>query len=188
MIYCKKSKTMKYFRLLDDLNIPNRWFLSSFHLNDSFNIWGFTKAGPTTKDYDGLCIGVSGDIALDFTFADFAVPVINDRTAYFLPNSEIQLIKVKANKLNNLNVLILLHELDCLDEEKSIFKKFDENSSRPDLVGHYRAIYKLFLDKEKCLGYSIFKIKGFVPGIIVSEEVKDLFINNYVRGVLFEEI
>ena len=126
-------------------------------------------------------------MAMDFTLADFAIPVINDRAASFIPSSERQLLELKVGKLPNFNVLILSNEVDCLDESKSDFTKFDENSSRPNLAGHYRDIYTAVLDKGKCAGYSIFRIKGFIPYIIVSEIIRDAFIANHIRGVTFQE-
>jgi hypothetical protein len=180
---------MKYFRLMDALDFPNRWFLGPFQLDTPFSIWDFITTGPLTNTYAGLSTEIqSGSIVLDFTFAEFGIPVLNDRAASFIPIAERQLIELKVGKFPNFNVLILLHELDCLDESKSDFTKFDENYRRPELAGQYQAIYSVVLDKRKCSGHSIFRIKGYRPYIIVNEEIRGAFIANHIKGVLFQEI
>lgn len=86
-------------------------------------------------------------------------------------------------------VMIIETQLDCIDEEKSIFQKFEVNDPvRPDRAGEYRSFLSLVIDPTKTGEHHIFRLKNYLQAIIVSEEVKQRIENANVIGASFQSV
>ena len=91
--------------------------------------------------------------------------------------------------LQGYSVMIIETQLDCVDEIKSDFKKYEvDDPVRPDRVGEYRVFTNLVIDPSKTDGHHIFRIKKHLNSIIVSEEVKNRFEKAGVEGAIFESV
>jgi hypothetical protein len=179
---------MRYYLLRNDLNYPNRWFLGPIRLPASLDVWTLTGLGPILPP-GPIHVDVSAGRVLDFTFADFSIPILNSKAASFLPASEVQLLGVDVGGLANFFLLLVVNEVDCVDESASDFLKFDEQHPiRPDLAGKYELFYKLVVNKTQCAAHSIFKIKGCHHYIIVNEAIRDSMHDANIKGVYFEEV
>lgn len=86
-------------------------------------------------------------------------------------------------------VMIVETQIDCVDEEKSDFEKFENNDLvRPDLAGEYRVFFKLVIDPSKVGDHHIFRLKKSSTTLIVSEEVKRRIEMAGVKGASFEPV
>lgn len=188
---------MNYYRLLDEPYVPeDRWFLKGLNIVDSnkVSVWKFVS--PAEVELEGgeqLQIGVrEGGKPLDFTFADFEVPIVNEKVALLLSKEDCQLLPVAVDGFDRGHlyfVSVILTAIDCLDEGRSNFEKFMINDAiRPDKVGEYKAIYKLFVDPTKIPGNSIFRLGKADHIIIISEELKRKFEQVGITGVKFQEV
>jgi hypothetical protein len=189
---------MKYYRLMDELNkIKDRWFLKSLNVVDEnkISVWKFLSPAPVNlPDTAKLKISVREiGKALDFTFADFEVLIVNEKVAFFLSDVECQLLPVEVGGVKNEHsyfVVVILNSVDCLDESRSVFEKWQSDDPiRPDLAGDYKGIYKLFVDPNKINpNNTIFRLGKSDNVIIVSEKLKKQFESNGITGVKFKEV
>jgi hypothetical protein len=161
---------------------------------NKISVWKFlSPAKVEVPDLEKLKISVREEgRALDFTFADFEVLVVNEKVAFFLNDEECQLIPVEIDGVNNKHsyfVAVLLNSVDCLDESRSNFEKWQaDDPVRPDLAGEYKSIYKLFVDARKIGGNTIFRLGKSDNIIIVSEKFKKQFEKNAISGVRFRDV
>lgn len=187
---------MRYYRLNDDVNLENRWFLKSLNLVDEkkISVWEFTKpAKIVLPENEEIEIGIREDgLPLDFTFADFSVLIINEKVAAILPEDECQLLPLKIKGVKNKHIYfiaIIQKSIDCLDEKRSVFEKWkDDDPIRPDLAGQYKGIYKLFVDSNKISKTKIFRLGKSTNMIIVNEDIKKACELNKISGITFQDV
>ena len=185
---------MKYFEVKEDFSrFADRW-----HLNDPFDenekeidsrLFRYGKA------YHGLppktiSVDVPGT-EVAFTFGPFSLPVIREdfRIAIeSIAKDGYELYPVEVIGSNSRFWIInVTTQIDCVDESSSKFTKFGPGTSRPDLPNNYSCFFKLIIDK-KGIESHIFRIKNFVQGLIVSEEIRNKLINIPDLGVGFREV
>ncbi|WP_198338266.1 imm11 family protein [Labrenzia sp. VG12] len=86
-------------------------------------------------------------------------------------------------------VMIIETQIDCVDEERSEFQKYEENDPvRPDKAGQYRGFFNLVIDPSKTGDHHIFRLKNHLGSIIVSEEAKRRFEDAGVTGAVFDSV
>ena len=182
---------MKYYRLLDDLEIKKRWFIGELE-NIDWDFWQYIRAKPLdeipTKPMP-IEMQEKG-IPLDFTYAAFELPIVNKITKELFSINDVNFYLV-INKLfkEEYYLMHILHQVDCVDEKKSTFDKFEENDPiRPDLAGQYKTIYKLKLKKDIKFNHDIFRVKNYDTAIIISEKIKNKFEELNLIGVEFQEV
>ncbi len=185
---------MLYYKLVDDLHtIKGRWFLGELNLDNPFDFWNYVRVNRVPKalaDKRKLEISVrKKGHPLDFTFADFDVPVINSAVLSLIRSDSVDVIPVELNgviKQLTYYVLLLKVEVECIDETLSEFLKFDNHDLvRPDKVGSYRAFQKMIINPDLVNGLDIFRVKGFNSAIIISESLRKQFLDKNVSGVRF---
>ena len=189
---------MRYFELVDELYIPkDRWFLKSLNVVDEnkISVWEFLSPGKIEfPNLEKLTIGIrEKGTPLDFTFADFGVMIVNEKVASFLNDRECQLLPVKIEGVKSLNsyfVAVLLNSVDCVDENRSNYEKWQvDDPIRPDKGGMYKSIYKLFIDSRKINNdNNIFRLEKYNVVTIINEKLKILFEKNDVKGVTFRDV
>jgi hypothetical protein len=163
-----------YFRLLVDPAVTDLWFLGEPADDDGVVIDArrFTSCQPCDLGHRLLHLPVvqPGRPAL-FSFAAFDMPVVDralrDSFESFAAG-EIQVIPASVDGRNDLAIINVLPCVDCIDESRTIGEKWTETSSRPEKVGTYRTIVKLYLDPDK-LTNQIFRVAGWKIALIVSD-------------------
>jgi hypothetical protein len=181
----------RYFRLDDDMTVPERWHLGVVTLADGTEprlLAGIRLEFPETPSIEVTHAGC----VLDFTLTSFAVPVADRRVAdavNAVAAADVQSIPVGIIGHGEMMVLNALRVLPCLDEERSEFLKLTKQDHRADLAGQYRQITKLVLDGAAIPpGVHIFRIKGSLVELIVSEAVKDAMKRVGCLGAEFLEV
>lgn len=179
---------MNFFRILDDLSLKNRWFLSSINLRNHSEIWKFVQAGYISKPQKGLKIDIleQGN-SLDLTMCDFEVLIANQKAASLFSEDDVQKIPILINSIEEpYFIIVIKNELDCVDREKSEYLLWKEgNEIRPDLAGTYQVISKLILDTSVIGDMNIFRVKGYNVALIVSEKIKNQFDAMKLTGIRF---
>ncbi|MCU0393680.1 MAG: hypothetical protein MUE81_21410 [Thermoflexibacter sp.] len=184
---------MEYFRLLEDMHYPNMWYLGDI-INDDNN-WKYSTPENDINSSDELEIEVYQDgVEKDFSLAGYAgVPVVSEKIKESLIEfDEIQFIPVKIvgkNVYCDYFILYTKYEIECVDEDKSEYKKFQVNDIvRPDKVGQFRAFFKLVIDTEKIDDVDIFRLRRCNVVIIVSKKIKDVFEKLNLTGATFLKV
>jgi hypothetical protein len=183
---------MDYYRLLDDLDYPERWFLGEVNFDDEWDFWKYVTTGEVEVPGKELFVTVNDEgTPLDFTMADFELLVVNNKVAELMDKAEVQRISLKIAGYTSVNpyyLMTLKNGVDCVDEEKSDFDRFEvDDPIRPDLAGQYKSFYKLVVDPNRCNGH-IFRIKNYEGAIIVSVKLKETFEKSGVTGVKYENV
>lgn len=187
---------MQYFRLLDELNFPNRW-----HLRRLVGIDGAEFARPPMvaigdpvreRAYE-VELQVDGT-AMDYTTTSFrSVPIASFEVVRALSGLDgFTALPASIRAFSQRTSYHILHfwdEVDCVDEDKSQFEKFQPNDPiRPDLAGHYSSFFKLIIDPNRTAGKDIFRLAKSGSEVIVSEEVKRRFEAADVTGAVFKRV
>ncbi|WP_082428731.1 imm11 family protein, partial [Pseudomonas syringae pv. coryli] len=177
--------------------VYNRWYLGGIkHCNN----WFFTD--PPVEYMEPCTYEVemqSDGIALDFSLAGYAsVPVVSDKVKKSLVgisdfdesfrNVVLEPAKIAGHQ-DGFYVMIVETQLDCVDETRSIFEKYEsEDPVRPDRAGEYRVFLNLVIDPTKIKRENIFRIKKHLGALIVSEKVKHRMEQAGVIGAIFESV
>lgn len=113
-------------------------------------------------------------------FTDFfynnAVALFSERLYKMLLNNGVdnlftKLVRVvsRATGKNKKYILALPPRIDCLDNEKSEYEEFSDDSFHS-----LKAVSRLVIDEKKVGGYKIFKLAGVMDNsIYVTDEVKE---------------
>ena len=185
---------MDFYKLQDNLYIPiDRWFLGSIDFDNEWEFWQYLNAGEINIPNKQLEISVKEEgIPLDFTFADFGILIVNEKTANLFNDNEVQLIPIRLKGYKNINkyfVMVVKNVLDCVDENKSVFTKWEkDNPIRPDKAGQYKSIYKLVIKSELANGHNIFRIKNYDVIIAISETLKKRLEELRITGIKFKKV
>jgi hypothetical protein len=184
---------MKYYRVLNDLHIEDRWFLGEVNFDDEWDFWQYVSPGVALVPDKELVVSVTEEgKSLDFNMADFELLIINEKVASLLNKEEVQLIPIKVDKLKSkvpYFLMVVKNAIDCVDEEKSQFMKWEPgNKIRPDKVGEYENFMKLVINPSKVGSTNIFRIKGFDVAVIISQSLKESLEKNNIKGVRFKEV
>ena len=198
----------KYFEIEDDVEFRGRWYLNGL-LDGSgreldsrdFTYGRPVDVGPPLRlslaDED-ITVDVEEPLRvslrrkgkpLDFTFADFDMAVANKRTADLFAKvapSEIQRLPVEvATRKEEFEIINVISQIDCIDEEKSEIEWWTEEDERPDKIGTPQMISKLVIDPKRIPGTHIFRPKGWDVVIVVSDVLKKVLEEAKVTGIRF---
>ncbi|WP_164010428.1 imm11 family protein [Pyxidicoccus trucidator] len=186
----------RYFRLSDDVSIPNRWDLG--HPADSQgheleDPWQFTDGRPLHVE-EHLRIPVRGaGRRLDFSHASFSTPVVHARLAALfteLAPTDVQLVPVEVTRQpEQYCILVATRLIRCIDDQRSTEVVYwTPEDERPDKVGEYRDVYELRIDPSKVGEAKVFRTWGWPIVLIVSEDLKAALEREKATGVKFTEV
>lgn len=184
---------MKYYRFWDDSSYNEGWSLGEINFDGEWDFWSYVRAGEVVFPKKELVVKLRRPgRPLSITFASFELLIVDDKAKALFSNDEVQFHPVKISGYNSDTqywIMTIRKEIDCVDEEKSIFKKWKKNNRiRPDLAGQYEEFDKLVVDKMKCKGNSIFRIKNYDIVIVVSEKLKRAIEEVLTSGLKFIDI
>lgn len=182
---------MNYFQIIDAPNLTKRWFLQTP-----------TDAAGRELDPESFRLGCPVDASgpltisvrrpgppIDWTFADFAMPVVRKNVGDVLQRmagSSIALFPATVIGYDGeFYVLNVLTCLKCVDDGRSEMMKWRPEDGRTDKVGQYRQITKLRIDREAVRGSDIFRIDGWRIALIVSDSVKTALEKMRVTGISY---
>jgi len=187
---------MKFFRLLDDLEFPDRWYLSTVSDADNWRLARPPVLGmgdPLRDQVLKVELRKSG-IPLDYSLAGYAgVPVVSFEALHAISGLDgFTAIPAKIGGFQQKTSYYILHfwdEADCVDERASKFEKYQvDDPVRPDLAGNYSAFFSLVIDPSRTGGKDIFRLARSGTEVIVSEEVKRRFEDAGVTGAVFQDV
>ncbi|MEM1137774.1 MAG: DUF1629 domain-containing protein [Bacteroidota bacterium] len=181
---------MRYYRLTDDINFPDRWYLCDMHDESMKYVHLSTLHMAKLITAEISKEGVS----MDFTTSDNnAIPIVTESLAKALSREKnVMFIPTIINgnhDENNYYTMVATESIDCVDEEKSEFTKFEvDDPVRPDRAGDYSGFFKLIIDKNKIVDKDIFRIEKSETRLIVSERIKNLLESEGFTGLKFKEV
>lgn len=184
---------MKYFRWRFDPSFESRWLIGEPHLPNGklVSAWDFMKCHVIEPPLKGLVATTShGSVATQASFGALGIPYIRPNMAEAilgLAGDEMQLIPVHVNDFDeDVFIVNILNKIKCVDESRSLFEKWAPgNKERPDRVGEYKMIMKLFIDSDAAQGKNILRPWGWTTQVIVSEKMKEVVESISAVGTVF---
>lgn len=186
--------TPRYFRIVDQGEFPGRWHLGapSAMTGEPLDARVFTSATQFTGQAP-VVVGVrSSGARLEFTLADFDMPVVSSSVAaqlQALASDELQLVPATIAGIDgDYFVLNVLGVAPCLDEEASRVSRWQASDQRLDKLGQYRSVAEVRVDATRAGNHKLFRIQGWKIALIASREVRHELLGAEVTGVRFEPV
>jgi hypothetical protein len=201
----------KYFELIDDLDRKGRWFLNG--ISDSnrqeFDSRDFTYGRPLevhprlrislyneerfVEVDPPLCVSLRREgNPLDFTYADFDMPVASLQVAKILAKiagTDIQTIPARIEARGEEYAIINVASIaSCINPNRSEITWWSEADERPDKIGKARMVTKLVIDPKKVSRFHIFRPEEWDVVIIVSNVIKRALEEAQITGVTFRPV
>lgn len=181
----------RYYRLSDDLTIPERWHLGVAVLPDG-NQPRFCRGLHFESSLVPVIPVSQQGRALDFSLTSFAVPVATPRLAHDIKriaSADVQLVGAHVVGHGDKVILNSVRIVRCLDEQNSEFLKWTVNDHRSDLAGQYRSITKLVLNTAAIPSdAAFFRIDGSFVVLVVRQDVKEAMEASGCLGASFEKL
>lgn len=186
---------MKYFRILDDLN-SDRWYLGDLQLKGDESVWSFVGTGEKeSMSYIPKMEIVDTGKPVNFTFGEFDIIIVDEKTKQLFPQDEVQFFPVEIiltqgiHKPEKYYIMTIINEIDCLDKNLSSFDVYAKDDPiRPDLAGNYKTVYEMVIDKNKENKKSIFRLKNYNVAVIINEALKDKLEQASIKGIKYKEV
>jgi hypothetical protein len=176
----------------DHVAFPDQWFLDEplTVAGEQIDSREFTSG----KLYEGslpalVPVGNPG-VELAFNLGAFDMPVVSSEIADVISQlapTDVQFFPVEIpGAQGSYQILNAVCSLDCLDEERSEFTRWQPGDHRSDRIGKYHMISTIRIDPERTGNHHVFRIKNWPIALLVSDAIKDALISIPRLGVLFE--
>jgi hypothetical protein len=194
MFQSSPNRKRLYQLLPDHIQYPDLWFLDDPMTTDGQAIdpREFTSGRPYCGPVPAVAtIGNPGrELALNL--GAFDMPVVSRAVAdivWRLAPLDVQLFPIDIpGAVDSYQILNAVCSLDCLDEERSEFTRWQAGDHRSDLIGQYRMISTIRIDPSRTHNHHIFRILNFHIALLVSETIKDALVDIPKLGVLFDPV
>jgi hypothetical protein len=186
---------LRYFEMRDDRVSPDRWHLGG-PIDDSgqeLSPWQFFKGRQLTLSCTPqFTLDISGR-PLEFCWAAFSVPVVNERFVRLFERLRVQDVQFIPAKVEGHTgpffILNTLRTLRCIDDarcEEVLYWKPEDGV--PEKVGRYQSVAGLRIDPSKVGDARIFRTWGWSIGLIISEDIKLALEREALTGTHFDEV
>jgi hypothetical protein len=186
--------SQRFFKLTDDLYVPNRWHLDTPVDSQGRRVhdWDFKRGAPVhVEGRLKIPIEIAGR-PLDFSGAGLRIPVVHVKVASMLSElapGDVQLIPADIEgQPDQYLVLVATRLIRCIDEKASKVQFWTSEDGVPDKVGKYWAVDDMHIDKAKVGGAKVFRPEGWSGTLIVSEEIKEALEHMGATGTRFTEV
>jgi hypothetical protein len=184
----------RFFKLADDVMIPNRWHLAMPRDTHGVNVndYEFWRGTPVhIQERLRIAIEIVGQ-PLDYTEAGLNIPVVQVRVASMfaeLAPDDVQLIPVDVEgQPDQYLILVATRLISCIDEQASRIELWTHEDGVPHKVGQYSSVRDMRIDKSKVGNAQVFRCEGWEGPLIVSEKIKDALTTMGATGPRFQEV
>ena len=190
------SVQSRYFRLMDDVNIPDRWHVKSpVDARGREVIPGLLTQGGILEFEEPLVLPLARTgRALDFSLTGLNIAVVSERFLSMCERmgiqQEIQFIQARVESHpESYFVLNTLRIIRCIDDVRSEEVSFwAPRHGEPERVGHYRNVVGLKVDPGKIGNTQIFRPWGWTVALVVSDHVRLAMEEAGLSGPRFVEV
>lgn len=182
-------KTTQFFEVLDDVTRKGRWFVCAPEGSDG------SAAGMEFIRGEEV-VGAASYLArvrqvgepLDFTFADFGIPIVRREIAVqleALATNDVQRLPVVVEgERGEYDVLNIRSLVDCMDRKSSLITYWTEADGLPEMVGQYLSVLNPGIIADRTGGHHVFRMSGWVPPIIVDARAGEVLAG--VSGIILQ--
>ena len=183
-----------YQLLPDHIQYPDQWFLDDPLTADGREIDPREFVDGVSYDGPAPAVASIGNAGreLAFNLGAFDMPVVSAVVAdivWRIAPLDVQCFTIDIpGAVGSYQILNAVCSLDCLDEERSEFTRWQAGDHRSDLIGQYRMISTIRIDPLRTHDHHVFRIRNFTIALLVSETVKDALVYIPNLGVLFDPV
>lgn len=183
-----------FYEIIDDLDATDRWFLTlpKCAHGEHFDARTLTRAREVTISCDLVCEVRRAGRPLDFTIADFDVPILSPRVVQVLRTHGVRLQTAPVTLLDPspvaLELVNFLAAADCMDEDRSVFDRWTAAHGRPDKIGKYRVVTRMVLDRSRIPAEPLFRVRGWELAVVASSALVGALSNVGVTGIRFRPL
>jgi hypothetical protein len=187
---------MRYFKLSDDVYVPERWELGT-PLDSQGRELGsrvFLRGEPVQVEGRLRVSIYQPGKPLDFTLADAgAIPIVTEKVATLLtqlaPN-DVQLFPVDVDTQPGPHFLVNVARLvKCIDDQASEEVTYwTPEDGRPDRVGTYSSVSGMRINPTVVGTEKVFRTWGWHIALIVSEDIKAALERVGATGTKFKAV
>lgn len=187
---------MRYFKLTEDVYIPNRWELGIPLGAQGQELGSSLLLRGSPLDVAGLArvpLYQPGK-ALDFSLADAgAIPVVRASVGTLLEllaPADVQLLSVEVETQRESYFLVnVLSIVKCIDDRASEeVSLWTEKDGVPEKVGTYFSVAGMRIDPAKVGTAKVFRTWGWHIALVVSEDIKQALEELGATGMRFTEV
>lgn len=187
---------MRYFELLDDMRILDRWEPGSPVDASGQEIWHghFSQGLPLEVRTPAFVPLHSPGRVLDYTTTALGIPIVHAKleALFGRPPIQGQLQLLPATIEGQADTWFLVNTLRvirCIDDARceAVFH-YTAEDDEPERLGEYRNVRGLRIDASQVGDAHVFRPWGWQVAIIVSEHVKRALEQASVTGVRFTEV
>jgi hypothetical protein len=180
---------MTFHRFGSPATPANRWYLASLRDSNGVEVdpRPFTQGKPVDCA-SGLTIAKRQDgYPLDFTLADFDMPVVSSSLATLLQEEAhgcIQLLPAKVEgEEHKYFVLVATCKVACISDSESAVMRWEEKDGRPEKVGDYRMIASPVLTNANHRGEAIFRARGWEIMLLATDSLARKLLASGLTGL-----
>lgn len=186
---------MDYFRIVDDMEVQEKW-----HLGEPLDSCGveldarlFTEGRSVVVEGDGLVVPRRRDgRELQFTLAAFDMPVIHSSVAAVVKRvagQSVECIPARVEGSQELYyVMNVVRVIDCMDAGKSQIERWTAAHGRPEKVGEPRTVGRLRINPSRAMDEPIFRLQGWLVALVVSDQLRKGLLEVGASGIVFQAI
>jgi hypothetical protein len=124
---------------------------------------------------------------LDFTLADFDMPVVSDRLAALLlqhAKHHIQFIPVSVHgESSRYQILNVCANVSCIAEPETVVTRWGPDDGRPDKIGQLRMVISPVMTADEYDGQAIFRATGWQIMLLCHRGLASALISSGFSGL-----
>jgi hypothetical protein len=180
-----------YFRLSFDPERWPRWFPGEprSEQGEEVDARTFTSCSRYTRGALVLPTDAAGPRS-PITFGPFDLPVVDVSVGekfFRLAGDDVQLVSAAVED-GNVYILNALRSVECIDETRTMGETWSPEAGRPDKIGEYRTVLRLFIDPVRARGAHVFRPTGWHVALIVSSEMAARLDDRELGGTRLEPV
>jgi hypothetical protein len=175
----------------DRSKFPGKWFLDEplTAAGEEIDAREFTAGVPYRGPLPAVVPVYKPGKELAFNLGAFDMPVVSSAVAdivYQAAPGDVECFPVNVpGSKGSYQILNAVCSLDCLDEQRSEFTRWQAGDHRSDLIGQYRMISTIRIDPRRTRNHHVFRIKNWPIAFLVSNTLKDALVGISDLGLVF---
>lgn len=188
--------SIRYFRVSWDVNVPGQWYLDHPVDGRGEKIWTWLFQRGEPVQIEGpirIPIYKPGKSSDYSEVTGTSIPIVHVRVASLLTElapDDVQILPVQVDSHPEQYCLInVIRVVKCIDDAACAEVRYwRSEDGRPEMVGTYRAVSGLRIDRSRVGKEKVFRTSGWSVAIILSQEIKDALERLGVTGARFDEV
>lgn len=180
---------MAFHRFGSATGPEDRWYLASPHnaSGEEVDPRLFTEGRPIDLPANLYITKRRRGRSLDFTLADFDMPVVSAQLASLLLDFArdcIQLLPAQVeDEQGEFFILNVTRTVPCISDEHSGVMRWNQCDGRPEKVGQYRMVVNPVLTAANHSGAAMFRAAGWEIMLLASDDLARVLLNSGLSGL-----